>query len=112
MITKRFVKSNPVILGCFTVAPDSRKKEPIKFLSNGASKVDIVIDGVVITDNGVTTDFANDDGVLTIHRNDFEIAPGDYEIEIWVIDTEHPAPGQLISEPDGERDSRVILSAK
>lgn len=109
MIRKRFIKSNPVILGCYTVAPNSSQKQPIKFLENGVTDVVIKIGEIVITDEGVTTEFNNDEGKLTIHRNDFAIESGHHEIEVYVIDQAHPSPGQLIIDPLGEHDSKVVL---
>ena len=106
-----FIKGNPIILGFYLLDEETQEHHPVKFRTNGATKVNIYIGEQCITDNGVTTEFSNDDGKLTIHRNDFDITPGVYECIIRVEDLQHPSPGQVIAHPALGHLRKVILEA-
>lgn len=109
MITELFIKGSNVIIRPLLVNQSTNKSEAIPFKTNGVTAVVIKIDDLVITENGVTVDFDNDEGDLIIHRNDFAVAAGDHTVEIWVIDKKHPAPGQLISHPSKGNAQKVVL---
>ena len=104
-----FIKGSNVIIRPLLVNPDTNKAEAIPFATNGVTAVVIKIGELVITDAEVTIDFDNDEGDLIIHRNDFVIAAGDYEVEIWIIDRKHPSPGQLVSHPSKGNEQKVIF---
>lgn len=109
MSPELFIKGSNVIIRPLLINHDKSIAEPIPFITNGVTAVVIKIGDTVITDQGVTVDFNNDEGDLTIKRNDFAIAPGDHVVEIWLIDSKHPAPGQLISHPSKGNEQKVIF---
>jgi len=104
-----FIQGNPVVLGVLNWDFELKEYKPFQFKTLGAKQVDIFIGDRNITNEQTTVDFDNDDGRLTIHRNDLVLEPSQYAIVVRIIDDAHPAPGQAVINPWGSSDIKVIF---
>lgn len=104
-----FIQGNPVVLGVSLLNTETNKYEPVPFVNNGVTKVDVYLGDRNITDEQATVDFANDLGKLTIHKNNLVIVAGEYEVTVRITDSQHATPGQAVIHPAAGNHNKVIF---
>ncbi len=104
-----FIDNNTIILHAQLYDHVARKYSSLKFQSYNTTAVQILINDVDIVQQGVLVDFNNDEGRLTVRRNGYAIAPGEYEVTVNVINEQWPTPGQSIIHPSMPYEMRQIF---